>query len=272
MRNPTGTRAWALAGALAGALLSVAAFAPAAWLASAIERASGARVVLADTQGSIWSGSGQLILSAGPGSDVARALPGRVYWSLRPRWLGLAGQLQADCCAQQPISVTLTRRGAGWRTDIAAPPSRWPAAVLAGLGAPWNTLAPQGEITLAADALSVEWSEGRLTVAGSARIEANRISSGLSPLKPMGSYRITLHPEMNPSVAPPTNLSETRAPRLDLETVEGALLLRGQGQWLGSHFRFSGTAEAAPEREAVLSNLLNIIGRRDGPRSIITVG
>ena len=36
--------------------------------------------------------------------------------------------------------------------------------------------------------------------------------------------------------------------------------------------RFAGEASAAPEREAALSNLLNIIGRRNGARSIITVG
>jgi general secretion pathway protein N len=31
-------------------------------------------------------------------------------------------------------------------------------------------------------------------------------------------------------------------------------------------------ASAAPDREGALSNLLNIIGRRSGPRSIITIG
>ena len=35
---------------------------------------------------------------------------------------------------------------------------------------------------------------------------------------------------------------------------------------------FTGEASAAPDREAALSNLLNIIGRRQGVRSIITVG
>ena len=35
---------------------------------------------------------------------------------------------------------------------------------------------------------------------------------------------------------------------------------------------FKRLASAAPDREAALSNLLNIIGRRNGARSIITVG
>ena len=41
---------------------------------------------------------------------------------------------------------------------------------------------------------------------------------------------------------------------------------------MGSRLRFTGEASAAPEREAALSNLLNIIGRRNGARSIITIG
>ncbi|MCY1531269.1 hypothetical protein D9M68_664890 [compost metagenome] len=42
--------------------------------------------------------------------------------------------------------------------------------------------------------------------------------------------------------------------------------------WSGTALRFNGEASAAPGREDALSNLLNIIGRRDGARSIITLG
>jgi general secretion pathway protein N len=57
-----------------------------------------------------------------------------------------------------------------------------------------------------------------------------------------------------------------------MTTLEGALLLQGSGRWVGSRLRFEGSASAAPEREAALANLLNLIGRRSGARSIITVG
>ena len=57
-----------------------------------------------------------------------------------------------------------------------------------------------------------------------------------------------------------------------LATIEGRLQLQGSGRWVGSRLRFEGEASAAPEHEAALSNLLNIIGRRSGARSIITVG
>ena len=74
----------------------------------------------------------------------------------------------------------------------------------------------------------------------------------------MGSYRITI--------------MGGGSPTLQLQTLEGALQLSGSGQWVGSRLRFSGVATAVPDREAALSNLLNIIGRRSGARSIITLG
>ncbi|MGL6206076.1 MAG: type II secretion system protein N, partial [Giesbergeria sp.] len=59
---------------------------------------------------------------------------------------------------------------------------------------------------------------------------------------------------------------------LQLQTLQGDLQLSGSGQWVGQRLRFAGEASAAPEREGALSNLLNIIGRRNGARSLITLG
>ena len=59
---------------------------------------------------------------------------------------------------------------------------------------------------------------------------------------------------------------------LQLSTLEGALQLSGRGQWVGSRLRFNGEATAAPGMEAQLANLLNIIGRRQGERAIISIG
>jgi len=84
------------------------------------------------------------------------------------------------------------------------------------------------------------------------------MASRLSPLRPMGSYRLTL--------------SGGVAPTLRLDTLEGDLRLTGSGQWVGSRLRFNGEASAPPEREAALANLLNLIGQRRGPRSLITIG
>ena len=55
-------------------------------------------------------------------------------------------------------------------------------------------------------------------------------------------------------------------------TTAGALQVTGQGQWVGPTLRFRGEAAAADDAEQALNNLLNIIGRRQGKRSIITIG
>ncbi len=237
-----------------GWVLAIVVFSPATWLAAAVAQASQGHVLLAEPRGTVWTGSAQLILSGGAGSRDAAALPGRVEWTLRPTWLGLDARIHAPCCTPAPLTLTLSARG----LSVANGDSNWPAAVLAGLGTPWNTVQLEGNLQLRTEGLSVEWVEGRVRVEGRARLEAHQVSSRLSTLRPMGSYRITVQGGTTST--------------LQLETLEGALQLSGSGRWIGSRLRFEGVATAEPEREAALSNLLNIIGRRNGARSIITVG
>ena len=60
---------------------------------------------------------------------------------------------------------------------------------------------------------------------------------------------------------------------LALETLPGSSLqLTGTGQWVGSRLRFTGEARTAPQHANALNNLLNIIGRRSGDRSLISLG
>lgn len=254
--------AWAWLGAALGLLLALAFFAPAAWLASAVGQASGQRVLLADARGTLWNGSAQLLLTGGQGSQDARALPERVHWKmhplLRPTWLGLHVQLNATCCTPVPLKLQLRQHLGGTQIMLADQASVWPAALLAGLGTPWNTVQAEGALALSSQGLSVEWNEGRLVIAGNAQLQATQMASRLSTLRPMGSYRISLT-----GGTPST---------LQLDTLEGSLQLNGQGSWVGSRLRFTGTASATPEREAALANLLNIIGRRSGAQSIITLG
>ena len=136
--------------------------------------------------------------------------------------------------------------------------SRWPAAVLTGLGTPWNTVQPQGQLALQTRGLAAQWSAGRMVLAGQVQLDALAMSSRLSTLRPMGSYRL--------------QLTGGATPTLTLQTLEGLLLLSGSGQWVGQRLRFTGEASAAPDHEAQLSNLLNIIGRRAGSRSVISLG
>ena len=249
---------WAVAGLCLGMLPALLLWAPARWLAAGVARASGGQVQLQDARGTVWNGSAQVLLTGGAGSRDQAALPGRLQWRLRPAWNGARVQLQADCCTPEPLRL---RAALGWgavRIDVADGQSHWPAAVLAGLGTPWNTMQPQGRLQLATTGLGLAWAQGRLALHGQARLDALGMSSRLSTLRPMGSYRLVVQ--------------GGSAPTLQLSTLDGALLLSGSGQWVGQRLRFTGEASAAPQQEAQLSNLLNIIGRRSGARSIITVG
>jgi general secretion pathway protein N len=245
-------------GALAGVLPAVAVFAPAHWLAQGVASATGGQVLLLQARGTVWTGSAQLVLTGGAASHDRAALPGRVEWRLRPAWNGVRAQLQAACCTPEPLRAQVQGRWRGLQLTLADGQSQWPAALLSGLGTPWNTLQPQGQLALRTQGVGMSWIAGRSTLAGQLQLDARAMSSRLSTLKPMGSYRLALR--------------GGDVPTLTLSTLEGHLQLSGTGQWVGNRLRFAGEASALPEREAALSNLLNIIGRRNGARSIITVG
>lgn len=249
---------WAITGVLLGVLLCVLLFAPARWLTLAVTRASESKVQLINPQGSLWNGSAQLVFSAGEGSLARSALPGRLVWRLRPSIEGLQVHITAACCIQQNWVWTLTPRITGFQLTASDAPSVWPMAVLQGLGTPWNTLQLEGALNLKTERLALQWASGRWSLQGKVQLNATEVSTSLSQLRPVGSYLLTL--------------TGSEAASLELTTVQGPLLLSGQGQWVGGRLRFAGEATAEPSHEAALVNLLNILGRRDGARSIIKVG
>ncbi len=251
---------WAVAGAALGLVAGAVVFAPAVWLAGAIDRISRGQVQLVEARGTVWTGDARLVLSGGAASRDARVLPGRVSWTLRPGLPTWRLVLAAECCTMQPQVVDLALLGATRRMVIADAQSQWPAEILAGLGAPWNTVQPRGQLRLTTQGLSLEWSAGRVQVHGAATLDVLELSSSLSTLRPVGSYRLRL---LGHGLAGP--------PQLLLETLEGSLTLSGQGQWNGARWNFRGQASAAPELELVLGNLLNIVGRRQGGRSEIAI-
>jgi general secretion pathway protein N len=199
------------------------------------------------------------VLSGGVDSQGRVALPGRVDWHLAPSLGRLQADLNAPCCMTQMLRLNASPSFTGnLKIAVQDHQSRWPASLLTGLGTPWNTVQAQGVLALSTQGLSLEWAEGRLGMAGRVQLDAQDMGSRLSTLKPMGSYRLQL--TGGPVVT------------LQLETLQGALQLSGNGQWVGGRLRFDGVATSAPDRQDALSNLLNIIGRRDGARSLIKVG
>ena len=273
----TGSRAakvWGSIGALLGALLVLVVWAPAAWLAAAVADASGQRMLLADARGTLWNGSAVPVLTGGVGSRDASALPGRLHWSLGLQGNALALRARHDCCINGELLLRVTP---GWgRVRVELPASQgalgqWPASWLVGLGTPWNTMQPSGSLQLFSTGLTAESVQGRWRLGGRAELALNSMASRLSTLDVLGSYRLVLVGA--PGGGEGTAAAAADAPvSVQLSTTSGALLLDGSGQWVGSRLRFNGQASAAPGSEAILNNLLNIIGRREGARSVISIG
>ncbi|HEY2189406.1 MAG TPA: type II secretion system protein N [Caldimonas sp.] len=254
---------WAVAGAIVGVLVGIVMFAPASWLAGAIASATNQRLVLADARGTIWSGSAVAVLAGGPDSRDATYLPGRLEWTLAPRWYGVDLAARHDCCLNGTTTVQI-RPGLGRiratlvpRTDWVG---QWPSAWLGGLGTPWNTLQLGGSFRLLSPGVTIESVEGRWRLDGRVELVLEQVSSRLTTLETLGTYRVALTGSSNG----PTLLT--------VATQEGALQLTGNGTWGPGGVKFRGEARAETADEPALSNLLNIIGRRDGARSIISIG
>jgi general secretion pathway protein N len=278
-------------GAAVGTALSLAAAAPAAWLASALGAATGQRLLLAEAQGSVWRGNAVAVLTGGAGSRDAAALPGRLHWAL-----GLDGatpelRLRHACCLEGELRLHLRPQRDGVALALApadgapsaaiaspalsavptgpgpAPAAaegrvlgHWPSAWLAGLGTPWNTLQPSGLMRLSSPGFVLELGRGGARWQGQAALDLEQLAARVSPLPALGSYRLALAG------------AGDGAAQLLLTTRQGPLLLQGSGLWQRGALRFTGQASAAPGSEAALANLLNLIGRRQGAVSVLQIG
>lgn len=265
---------WAALGAASGAAAALVAFAPAAWLADSVAQASGQRLLLADARGSVWQGNATVVLTGGQGSHDASALPGRLHWRLGLDGAALALHLRQACCLNGEVLLRVVPGLGRVRLELPGPGNGqvpraigyWPASWLVGLGTPWNTLRPSGTLQLSSPGLVLEQVQGRWRFSGHAELTLAGMASRLSTLEVLGNYRLTLSGDA----------ARGEAAAVQLSTTSGALQLSGRGQILGpgaaSRLRFSGQASAAAGAEPGLNNLLNIIGRRNGALSIISIG
>jgi general secretion pathway protein N len=250
---------------IAVAAASVAAtaltMAPAQWLASTVEEATGGRLVLAAATGSLWNGQANIVLAPGPESGTAAiSLPEPLTWTLSP-WRLLTGTIELTMSHPSALSQPLrVQADLSQRVELGATTLRLPAAVLAGLGAPFNTIRPGGLISFSWQRLDI--ADGRLQ--GDLQGEWQYASSALSRVAPFGHYRLTASGGF-----PGT--------RLLLTTVAGPLEMTGDGTIVaGGSVRFSGRARVSPGADAStraqLAGLITLLGRRDGDSAILSLG
>lgn len=256
---------------LVGLLAIVAtavATAPARFVDQALDRASLGVVRLAEADGTVWSGSGRLVLVDGNAADAddpasasdrpralaGVAIPGRIRWDVRP-WPLLAGLVDATLIVDgmaQPVRLQ------GNFSELRIGPGQlsMPSVELSRLGSPWNSIRPSGALAVEWQALSIR--DGQLT--GDAAIELRDASSALTPVQPLGSYRVTI-------------AGRGSTAGLGLETISGPLRLSGTGTWEARRgLRFTAEAQADDEQADRLRSFLGVIGRRDGERTIIRIG
>ncbi|OLL29408.1 general secretion pathway protein GspN [Burkholderia sp. SRS-W-2-2016] len=236
------------------AVLSVAAvtlaLAPAAWVTSQFARQTHGHVNLVDADGSLWHGSATLMLAAGSDLSTATLLPGRIEWhtAFWPLFTGRVRMTMRHSEAMpEPITVDASPRSATVTPGALAVP----ASLLVGLGAPFNTLDLQGHVQLS-------WSDWRSfngQAFGQLTMTLDDVSSRVSMVKPLGSYRVVFQ-------------AEGASSTLNLSTLKGPLMLNGNGTVSAASTSFHGTASAAPEQRDNLAGLLNLLGRPSGPDTV----
>lgn len=248
---------WGLA-ALLVILMTLLATLPAAWLAPLLEQQTGSRLTLGDPEGTIWRGSAFAGAASGPETALTPLLPGRFHWTLSP--LALIGIVDARIDNPEALDHTLKISGS-WREWQLGPTSiLLPAERLAVLGAPLNTVQPSGEMRLSWSALTLIRQRDGLAIHGQMQLQLMDIASVLSPVKPLGAYRLNF------------DWQGERA-QLTLVTLSGPLLMEGGGVIVNGRLQFSGQAWAAQGQEQRLAILLNLLGQRRqvGNRNVIAL-
>lgn len=235
---------WSLAGLLV-VMLTILAFLPATWLARIAERQSGGRLALGDPQGTVWRGSA--FVGAASEGALTPMLPGRFSWQLSP--LLLLGRIDVLVQNTEALTVPLAISGSWQQWRLGSSGVDLPAERLAALGAPLNTLRPSGQMRLSWDELMLTRSKNGMEIEGRMQLEMIDIASTLSPIKPLGAYRLQLD-------------WHGQQAALTLVTRRGPLLLQGVGQLVGGKLQFSGQAQAEEGQEERLAILLNLLGQR----------
>ena len=292
-------RRLAIVGAAIGLAVGIVVSLPASLLASAVASATNDQFLLAEAEGTIWSGSAITVLTGGAGSHDASVLPTRLEWTLRPRWNGVSLHLTQDCCLAHGMDLRLRRTLDAWQVNIIGPDERgqevasaakvtpgmsgadsaalaaatplgqWPMGWLEGRGFPWNTIHPGGVLTLSTHNLSFALKNGHWSTLGSAQVEIRQASSRLTTLDSLGTYRVLIQPDPSTQIRPGDGASRDL---VWISTIDGALLIDGRGLIGATGVRIRAEAHAAAGSEAALNNLLNLIGRRNGAMSDISIG
>lgn len=227
-------------------------------MAPILEQQTGGRLTLGDPQGSIWRGSGFIGAAPGGIDPVTPLLPGRFSWRLSP--LALIGVVDATLSNPEALSQPVLVSGSWSQWQVSPAAILMPAQRLVALGAPLNTIVPSGSMRLSWSVLQLARQGRRVDLTGSMQLDLTDIASRMSPINPLGAYRLRMD-------------WQGQQADLRLTSLHGPMLLTGAGKLENGRLRFSGRAQAAPGEEERLANLLNLLGqrRREGDTNFIAL-
>jgi general secretion pathway protein N len=275
-RTGGGGRTWAVGrivlyvvlGLLAAAVTMLVT-APASLVDWGLKEATKGRFRLADASGSIWSGQGRVVLvdvlteanrdraaltERGPVSLAGVVIPGTIRWEISPLPL-LMGRLQATASHESMARPTAIS-GTYGRLQVTAGSLQLPDVNLARLGSPWTTVRPTASLGITWQPLVIE--NGQFS--GRATLELRDVASALTPVRPLGAYRVDIDG---------TGANST----IRMRSIDGPLRLSGEGTWaVASGLRFTAYAEADEAERLRLQSLLGLLGRKEGVRTMIKIG
>jgi general secretion pathway protein N len=237
-------RRWQLAGlVLVAYALGLVVMAPASLIDAGLEQATEGRMRLAESRGTLWSGTGQLEFRD---RTLRSAVAKSIAWRVLPVYF-LRGQLRGELVldnAAKPFPVTISVS----RIEVADADVNLPAEALA-LGEP--KLAPlglTGDVLLHVARLVLR----RNAVEGSATLQWRGAGSAFTRVSPLGDYELRFD-------------GEGASVRASLRTLQGPLQLDGRGSWAsGSNPSFLGTARIPPEQRQQLAPLMRLIAVERG--------
>jgi general secretion pathway protein N len=235
---------------------------PVSWVGSVLANQTACRMILHQPVGTIWQGSAALAFSEPNASSGGCREPLSV--TERFHWLSSCKLSSFSCETELQFAALDKTQLISWsptKTQIFANEIKLPANILEGLGNPWSTLRPRGELVARWTDIHLinfnDSSAGNTSASGVIRIIISRLTSPISPVKPLGGYEIS------------ANIGQDGM-NWTLSTTSGPLLLKGQGELSnkGSNkgMYFSGEASASPEAQESLIGLLSLLGKKEGDR------
>lgn len=257
---------WACFG-LVVTLVVVLVYAPASMVDWGLKTATQGRVRLADASGSIWQGQGKVVLV-----DVVAqqrrereqpdavlplpgvVIPGNIRWQIKVLPL-LIGQIQAHArhdSMNQPLDIS----GTFGAPRFSAGTIRLPDVSLARLGSPWNTVQPTASLAVSWEPFEIV--DGRARAM--AHIELRDVASALTPVRPLGAYRLDIDARKDDTT-------------LKMSSLEGPLRLSGDGIFNPKRgLNFTAFAEVDESERQKLQPLVRLLGRQEGDRTMIKIG